>query len=137
MEFVEIGSMKAIKSWFTIVSVFVGLSGAGYVLVTYYSFIFAKTVSGKVLRVERVLEPGAIIATRGQTPSAEIFSFAIAIRDDSGETFTASTEDRQWAVIAPEQCVSAKLFRYPPWDLSKAGTFFGARLTGVFDCPAQ
>ncbi|MCB9027485.1 MAG: hypothetical protein H6625_14295, partial [Bdellovibrionaceae bacterium] len=63
-----------------------------------------------------------------------LFSFAIAIRNVNGDIVTASTEDRQWAVAKVGQCVQAKVFPYPPWDLEKAGTFFGARLKNLSDC---
>lgn len=101
--------------------------------VKYYSFIFAKTVKGEVLRIERVNTAEAIIATK-EVPAAQLFSFAISIRDSKGEIHTSSTEDRQWAVVSPGQCAEARFFPYPPWELSKARTYFGARLERLFDC---
>lgn len=129
--------MKMFKRY---LGVLIGVSLAvlsGFILFNYYSFIFAKSVKGRVMKVERVLEAGTIIATRSQLPNTEIFSFALSIRDESGEIVTASSEDRQWAVVTEEQCVKAKFFRYPPWDLTKGGTFFGARLLSIYDCPVQ
>jgi hypothetical protein len=66
-----------------------------------------------------------------------MFSFAIAIRDQKGTIHTASAEDRQWAVVEKGQCVEAKFFPYPPWNLDKSGTFFGARLLKLYDCKSQ
>ena len=69
------------------------------------------------------------------TPPAEIFSYAVAIKDSkTGEIFTASSEDRRWAVVHKDQCVEAKFLPYPPWNLSRSGAYFGARLIRLFDC---
>lgn len=101
--------------------------------VMYYPYVFAKNVQGEVTGVERVTEPQMIV---GNVNPANVFSFAIALRSfKDGEVYTSSTEDRRWGVVAKGQCAEVRLFRYPPWDLEKGGTFFGARLIRVFDCP--
>jgi hypothetical protein len=104
--------------------------------IKYYSFIFAKTVVGEVLRVERVNTAEAILTARS-VPAAQLFSFSVAIRDSRGEIHTASTEDRQWAVVSSGQCAEARFFPYPPWQMEKAGTYYGARLERLFDCPKK
>ena len=109
------------------------LVGTFYVVGNYYSFIFSKTIKGEIVRVERVNTAEAIIAS-GNVPASQLFSFAVAIRDDQGEIHTSSTEDRQWAVVSVGQCAEAKFFPYPPWKLDKARTYFGARLERLFDC---
>lgn len=60
----------------------------------------------------------------------------MAIKDEtSGEIFTASSEDRQWAAVQGEGlCAEAKFFPYPPWQLDKAGTYHGARLLKLWNC---
>jgi hypothetical protein len=110
------------------------LAAAIVVCVRFYSYVFAKTVSGKVVGVERVLQPSTIIQGAPGNLASQIFSFAIAIQDDHGELHTATSEDRQWAVVQKDQCAEAKFFPYPPWDLSKGGTYFGARLIRLWDC---
>lgn len=110
------------------------LAGAAFVCIKYYSYVFAKTVRGEILKVERVNQNETIITGSRNVPAAQIFSFAVAIRDEKGEIFTASSEDRQWAVAQPAQCAQARFFPYPPWDFEKAGTFFGARLVQLYDC---
>jgi hypothetical protein len=70
-------------------------------------------------------------------PANQIFSYAVAIRDSRGEIHTASTEDRQWAVAQKGQCVEAKYFPYPPWQLDKAGTYHSARLLRLYECDGQ
>lgn len=111
---------------------------AGYVLVAYYGFIFAKTVSGKVIGVERVTDPTAIIAPAGQAINpALMYSFAVAIQSEKGEIVTGSTEDRQWAVVKAGQCAEAKFFPYPPWNLQKADTYHDVRLVRLFNCPEE
>jgi hypothetical protein len=112
----------------TVCSLFIG--------VKYYTYVFAKTISGKVIRVERVNNSEAIIASKN-TPDFLLFSFAVAIRDDKGEIHTASSEDRQWAVVSEGQCATVRFFPYPPWQLDKAGTYYGARLERLFDCKSE
>lgn len=105
----------------------------GYVLVNYYSFIFAKTIVGEVVRVERVTEVSTMINVEKLDPT-QLYSFAVAIRDQKGEIWTASGVDRQWAVVQPQQCVEAQIYPYPPWNLEKSGTYSNARLLRLFDC---
>ena len=118
----------------------------GYVCIAYYPYVFAKTVSGRILRVEPVAPAVQAIVTSspgggnnaGSTQSnlpAQVFSFAVAIRDEKGEIHTSSTEDRQWAVAQAGQCVKATFFPYAPWKFEKSGTFHGARLEKLYDCP--
>lgn len=120
-------------SWFVF---FVSIVGAlGFVFFNYYSFLFSKTVSGVVLGVERIEMPVAILTQGSQPPSSQVFSFAVAIRDEkTREIFTASSEDRQWAVVIKGQCAEAEFLPYPPWNLSKKGTYFGARLLKLSEC---
>ena len=112
---------------------------AGFICIRFYSYVFSKTVSGQVMKVERASQASAVITqgggSRDDVPRAQLFSFAVAIRQPSGEIFTASSEDRQWAVVRPGQCVEAKLFPYPFWELDKGGTYFNARLDKIYDCP--
>jgi hypothetical protein len=110
------------------------LGVAGYTGVEYYSYIFAQDIEGEVLKIERVTQPSAIIANGTPIPASHIFSFAIAIRDQQGTIHTASGEDKQWAVVEKGQCVEAKFFPYPPWNLDRSGTFYGARLLKLYDC---
>lgn len=116
------------------------LGVAGYVCVRYYSYVFSKEVSGEVFGVEWVAEASAMIVggSAGGTLPPQVFSFAIAVRDrKTGEIYTASSEDRQWAVVSKGQCVTAEFFPYPPWHFEKARTYFGARLLRIYDCPEQ
>ncbi|MFL5815247.1 MAG: hypothetical protein ACJ763_16845 [Bdellovibrionia bacterium] len=122
------------KKYIALLLVLLVVVVGGYVSIRYYSYVFAKKVTGEIIKVERVNQNDMIIAGRGTTPT-QMFSFAVAIRDEKGEIHTASSEDRQWAVAQPKQCATAKFFPYPPWDLDKAGTYYGARLERLFDCP--
>ena len=133
----RIGLNKDMKSFFKILSVFVVLGLALYILVNYWSIIFSKTVQGRVEAVEKLQIPVAVIggSQNNSLGSRELFSFAVAIRQEDGDTVTASSEDRQWTVISKGMCVKAKLFPYPPWDFEKGGTYFNARLLDPYDCP--
>ena len=97
-----------------------------------YSWVFSKRIKGEVIEIERVTEPTAILSNR--VTEEQIHSYAMAIRDEHGEIHTASGEDRQWSVVKKGYCVEAMFYRYPPWDLARAGTFFNARVLSMRDC---
>jgi hypothetical protein len=120
------------KIYLTLFLVVIALIIAAFVSIKYYPFVFAKEVKGLVVRVERVTQPSVIM---GNPNAAQVFSFAVAIKDEKGEIHTASTEDRQWAVVQAGQCAVAKFYPYPFWELDKAGTYHGARLMRLSDCP--
>ena len=84
---------------FRIFSVFVVLSLVAALIINFYSYIFSRTVTGEVFAVERVTQPTTVIGNPGQMSEAQLYSFAVAIKDKNGEIITASTEDRQWAVV--------------------------------------
>jgi hypothetical protein len=144
--------MKVSRTLFILALVFVG-AAASTLSAVYYPYVFSRTVKGEVVAIERVTAPSMIITgsgaglpsgAQGNPPGnsvspAQIYSFAIAIRESgSREIVTASSEDRQWAVVQKGQCAEAKFFPYPPWKLDKSGTYFGARLIGLTDakdCP--
>ena len=103
----------------------------------FYSYVFSRLVMGEVIGIDRVIQPSTIIGMGGALPASQIFSFAIAIKEPTGEIVTASSEDRQWAVVEKGQCAEARYFPYPPWELDKSGTYFGARLLKLYDCPSR
>jgi hypothetical protein len=105
------------------------------VFFNFYTYIFARTVSGVVENVDRVSNNMAIIGTQGMPAKELVFSFAVAIKQADGEIVTASSEDRQWAVVEKGKCAEAKFYPYPPWELDKSGTFHNARLIKLYDCP--
>lgn len=115
------------------------LLGSSVGFVRYYSYIFAKEIKGTIINVEKPTSQMAIVGTNQDPKIAErqLFSYAVAIQTSDGEIMTASTEDRQWAVAEKGKCVTAKYYPYPPWDFDKSGTYFGARLLQMRECPAQ
>ena len=128
--------MKKAK-WFFLVLFLVILGASGFICIFYYGYVFARTVTGEVIAVQRVPLPNTVISTSPSdslTPP-QMFSFAVAIKEKSGEIVTASSEDRQWAVVSPGQCAQAKFYPYPPWDFEKSGTYHGARLLMLHECP--
>lgn len=103
-----------------------------------YSVIFSRTVVGEVMSVERVELPIALMTRPGMNITPQAFSFAIGIKEsETGEIVTASAEDRQWAVVQPGQCAEAVFLPYPPWHFTKKGTYFGARLLRLYECPKK
>jgi len=126
-----------VKTKLALATVIVLFLAGIFVSIQYYSYVFARHVTGEVVAIDRVTQPTTIIGGSGQLPSSQVFSFAIAVKDLRGEIVTASSEDRQWAVVEKGQCVDAKYFPYPPWELDKAGTYYNARLLRLFDCPGS
>jgi len=126
-----------VRKYLILLIAIVVLGGAGYVCITQYSYVFTKTIKGEIVKVERVNQNQTIIANGASVPASQLYSFAVAIRDEKGEIHTASGEDRQWAVAQPGQCVVARFSPYPPWNLQKADTFFDARLIQLLDCPKK
>lgn len=124
--------LKKIRNFLLLAAV---LFGTGYLLVSYYSYIFSRKVTGVIMAVEKVGNPMAVVTVNGQDPSPQIYSHAVGVKDvKTGEIVTASTEDRQWAVAKSGQCVEAEFFPYPPWRLEKWGTYFNARLLKLYEC---
>jgi len=129
--------MKSFKSKAMVALLALVIAVTGFVAIKYYSYVFSKKVSGEIIGIERVNEATAILGGNSAIPSSQLFSFAIAIRTVDGEIMTASSEDRQWAVAHKGQCVEASYYPYAPWNLQKAGTYFGARLLRLYDCPEK
>ncbi|MFM6927331.1 MAG: hypothetical protein ACKOX6_02660 [Bdellovibrio sp.] len=128
--------MATIFKFLKFLLVFVVLVGVVWALVANYSIIFSKTVIGEVAAVERVELPVALLARAGGEINEKVFSFAVGIKDaKTGEIFNATSEDRQWAIVQKGQCAEAVFLPYPPWQLSKKGTYFGARLIRLYECP--
>lgn len=116
-----------------ILLVLVGL-GAGFVF--FYPYIFSVKIKGIVVGVNHIPINVAVISggSGQQNVSPQVFSFSVAIQDPkSSEILTASSEDRQWAVVKPNQCAVAEFFPYPPWNLKKQGTYMNARLIQLFE----
>lgn len=107
----------------------------GFIFVRYYSFIMATEVAGVVTGVERVDANTLVAPDDPKVARNLLFSFAIAIQTPKGEIFSASSEDRQWAVVNKGNCVVAKFYPYPFWNLENAGTWFNARLLKIQECP--
>ena len=128
--------MQLVSRWFRILSILAFLVLAVYVSVRYYSFLFSKDFAGQVDAVERVTEVTAILGAR-PLPGSELYSYSVSLLLPSGEHVTATSEDRQWAVVRKGQCVQAKFYPYPPWELDKAGTYFNARLLKLADCQSE
>lgn len=128
--------LKNMKSVGLILVLLALLLSVAYAFFAFYPYIFARRVVGVVEKVERVWDPSIAVMSGnpGQAPNKEVFSFAVGIREASGETVTASTEDRQWAAVTPGKCAEAKYYPYPPWALDKSGTYYGARLLKLHDC---
>lgn len=127
--------MNAVKGFIFSAVALLGLVGTGYIFVEFYPFIFSRKVSGVLVSVERLQLNVSLMQTSEQTVNPQLYSFALAIREDSGEIVAASAEDRQWAAATKGNCVEAVFYPYPPWKVMKAGTYYNARLDRLSDCP--
>jgi hypothetical protein len=126
--------MKRFGSAMRLILIFVILVIVVFATVNNYSLIFVKTVKGEILDVERVTPP-TIIGLRA-VPDSQVYSFAVAVRNADGEIFTASSEERDWAVAKKGFCAEARFYPYPPWNLERAGKYTNARLVKLLDCQA-
>jgi len=125
-------SLRSFARWLLLAVLIVG--GTVFVF-TNWSWVFAKKVRGRIVNVERVTDPSAIISSR--TTDAQLHSYAILIQGQDGKLYASSSEDRKWQVAKVGYCVEALLYRYPPWDLDKANGFFNARLDEISVCPGE
>lgn len=108
---------------------------AAFIFINFYSFLFSRKVIGVIENIERVQLSVSLMQTSSTDKiNPGLYSFAVAIKEKTGEIVTASAEDRQWAVARPGQCAEAVYYPYPPWKLEKANTYFGARLEKLSDC---
>jgi hypothetical protein len=125
-----------LKKSVTILIVILVLGAAGVIIAKFYPFLFARTVKGTIIGVTKVNPQSTIIGSGTSISNAQMFSFAVAIKDTKdGEIVTGSSEDRQWAVAREGLCAEAKFFPYPPWELANADTYFNVRLIKLYDCP--
>ena len=127
--------MKQMKTFIQLlvgVAVVVVLGGF---MVANYSWVFAKRVKGKILDVQRVTDPSAFLGSKAT--AEQMHSYSVLIQSHDGRLYTSSSEDRQWQVASKGYCVEALLYRYPPWELKNAGTFFNARLVELHLCDGQ
>ncbi len=130
--------MRAIRKFFFGLIILVGFVGIGFIFVEFYPYIFSRKVTGVLVSIERIQLNVSLMQTSGdQQMNPSLFSFALAIREDSGEIVAASAEDRQWAAAAKGNCVEAVYYPYPPWQVMKSGTYHNARLDKMTDCPEK
>ena len=121
-----------IKYLLTVVVLFVVL----WVVMSNYSAIFSKTFEGEIVAIEKMETPPVVLAPNDL--SAKALSFAVGIKDNkTGDIVIATSTDSQWSIAKPGQCAQAVFLPYPPWDFTKKGTFFGARMTRLYECPAK
>lgn len=126
-------SMKAVSRALRVLILVVSLVVIIVTVVYNWSAVFSKVVRGEVMEVERVIQPTAMIGSNVTVD--QMFSSAVLIRAESGEIFSSSSTDRQFAVVRKGFCIEARLYPYPPWDFEKADTYFNARLVKVLaDC---
>jgi hypothetical protein len=123
--------MQAFKKFSVTAVVILVVLALGYFVFANYSYVFSKVVEGRIIGVERITQPTAVLGAT--TPSEALFSFAIEDAETK-KVFTASSEDRQWGVA--KYCTRAKVrfYPYPFWNFEKSGTYFNARVEELFDC---
>ena len=129
--------MNIIKKYLKVLFGLAFIVALSYSFIEFYPYIFAKTVVGKIEKVERVQVNVALMQNNqgsNEKMDPQLFSFAVAIKSDDGVVHTASAEDRQWAAVSNGLCVTAKFFPYAPWNLEKSGTYYGARLLESHVC---
>lgn len=129
--------MKTLTSLFKKSLVVLILGGILYLVVQFYSYIFARTVVGRIDNVARVTGVTAMIGGARTLTESQLHMFSVSIRQPNGEMVTATSEDGQWAIAKAGLCVKAKYYPHPPWNLKQAGTYFNARLLSMADCMSR
>lgn len=101
--------------------------------VNLYSWYYSKDISGKLDSVTSAMPPGGIVNT-----TSSVFQAGVVIKQSDGSYITFTTDDRQWAAFIGDKvngkCVTARVYPYAPWELSKAGTYYAGRLLNTSDC---
>jgi len=92
--------------------------------------LFRSTETGTVMECSQ-LSPAMMMAQGNRTSSAMMFSSAVAMQLPSGEIMTFSTEDRQFGAVAKGDQIRVMVSKYPPWEFTKAGTYYNGRLLGI------
>lgn len=100
-----------------------------------YGYLNSKDVSGRLESVTSAMPAGSIV---GNNYNANVFQAGVVIKEADGSLISFSTQDRQWASFegnkAQGKCVTARIFPYAPWELSKAKTYHAGRLLSVKEC---
>lgn len=124
--------MTTFKTAMKLIVALVLVAGAGIFVIQNWGWVFSKRVKGEIINVERVTEQTAILSSRAT--EAQMHTYSILIQGEDGRMYTSSSEDSQWQVAKKGFCVEALLYRYPPWRLSLANTFYNARLVELSRC---
>lgn len=125
--------MKSLKSLIVVlIGAFVILLASG-LFIQHYSWLFAKRIRGQVIEIESSAVPSTQ-TTNGSSETAPTTVFTVLIEASDGKMYTSTTTDEQWKVVRKGYCAQVLLYRYPPWDLERAGTFFNARLRQLYRC---
>ena len=108
------------KRWLTGLLALLIVAGAIFLIVKYYSYIFAMKVEGMVVGIKRVEREADI--------------YVVAVRNRERDIYTTRTADAEWGLVRPGQCAKAKFLPYPPWDLRRSGKYKDALLMNLRDC---
>lgn len=60
--------------------------------------------------------------------SGQNYSFSIDLKAEDDEIISVSSEDRKFATCEKGQKIKMAYNKYPPWNFSKAGTFYNGRM---------
>ena len=91
--------------------------------------MFRSTEIGTVMECTQ-MSPAAMMMSRHANANL-MFSSAVAMQLPSGEIMTFSTEDRQFGAVAKGDQIKVMVSKYPPWEFTKAGTYYNGRLLGI------
>lgn len=126
--------MKILSSFLKKFVLLIIVVAIGYSVIEYYSYIFAKTVIGRIDNVRRVTGVTAMFGGSRSLTEGQLHMFSVSIQQPNGEMITATSEDGQWAIAKAGQCVKARYYPHPPWNLKQAGTYFNARMLSLAKC---
>ena len=128
-------NMKSFTGFFKVLALVIVILAVGSLVISNYEWVFSKNITGKVLDVQRVTDPSALVSARAT--EAQMHSYSILIQGEDGKLYTSASIDQQWQVVRKGYCVEALFYRNPPWKLDQANTFFNARVKQVTICPGE
>ena len=103
----------------TILAAIVGAVGS--------KLFFRSTHTGTVVECAS-LTPQMIVNNTRSVATNPVYSFAVNIQGEEGQILSFSSEDRQFAACNKGDVIRVLVFKYPPWNLDKSGTYYGGRL---------
>ena len=105
------------------------VGGGSYLVYQKYGLLFAKSIDGQIVALETI--------QNFERRHPDDSGYAVGVQNAAGEIFAAKSLGEEWRIAHKGQCIRAKFFPYPPWDLQNRGTYWGVRVLNLKNCEAN